>query len=121
MNFLKKHSYIYKFILFILIITTIQTFINLIFPINKKTNQLISLIIILIYSLFSGIKKGLRSNEKAYLQGLKLGSINILILYILSIITLDFRITIKRILYYLIIIGITILGSIIGINKKGTN
>lgn len=118
MNFLKKYSSIYKFIIFILITVIIQTLINLLFPINKKINQIISLIIILIYSLFSGIKKGLHSNEKAYLQGLQKGTINILILYILSIITLDFRITIKRIIYYLIIISITILGSIIGLKNK---
>lgn len=118
MNILKKYDYIFKYILFILIATIITTIINIIIPLNKNTNQIITFIYMLIYSFILGIKKGLKSNEKAYLEGLKLGIIETLILYSLSIITLDFRISIKRILYYLIIITITTLGSIIGINKK---
>ena len=120
MNIIKKYSYILKLIIFILLVTTILTIINLIYPLNKNTNQIISLIIITIYSLITGIKKGIKCEEKAYIEGLKLGTINVITLYILSLITLDFRITIKRIIYYLIIIGITTLGSIIGINKKNT-
>lgn len=120
MNLLKIIKPIYKLLIYILIITTIITIINLIFYIKKPINQLISLIALILYILITSIKKGLNINEKAYKEGLKLGIINISTLYMLSIITLNFNITPKRILYYLIILIISILGCIIGINKKDT-
>jgi putative membrane protein (TIGR04086 family) len=120
-NTLKKFKPIYTLIIYILITTLFLTTINLIFPLNKKTNQIISFILIIIYSLITGIKNGLKVKEKAYIEGLKIGLLNISTLYLLSIITLNFTITLKRLLYYLIIISISILGCIIGINKKDTN
>lgn len=120
-NTLKKFKPIYTLIIYILITTLFLTTINLIFPLNKKTNQIISFILIIIYSLIIGIKNGLKVKEKAYIEGLKIGLLNISTLYLLSIITLNFTITLKRLLYYLIIISISILGCIIGINKKDTN
>lgn len=118
MKLLNKNSHIIKFIIFILSLTTIETIINLIVPLSTKTNQIISLICILVYSFITGYKKGQTSDKKAYKEGFKLGLTNIIILYILGIFTLSFKINLKRIIYYIIIITITILGSIIGINKK---
>lgn len=118
MKLLNKYNHIIKFIIFILLLTTIETIINLIIPLNIKTNQIISLLSILVYSFLTGYKKGKTIDKKAYKEGFKIGLTNIIILYVLGIFTLSFKINIKRIIYYLIIISVTILGSIIGINKK---
>lgn len=120
MKQIKKYNYIYSFPLFILILTFLLTIINIFFTINKTTNNIISLIAILLYSLIVGIKKGLNTEEKAYKEGLKLGLINILILYILNCFTCNFALPLKKIIYFLVIGITTILGSIIGINKKNT-
>ena len=64
--------------------------------------------------LLGEIYPELLNAETGFINGLT----TILTLLILNIITLNFKINITTILYYLIIIFISILGSIIGINKK---
>ena len=118
MHNLKKYNYIYKFILFIIILTIIETILNLIFPINNIINQLITLISITIYIFITNIKKGKQIEQKAYLEGLKIGTIYVLTLYIIGLPLSLFKIPLKRLLFYLIIIIISITSTIIGINKK---
>lgn len=120
MKILKKYDYIWKFILFILIFTFVLTIVNLIFPLKNSINSLVSLIAVLIYSLFVGFKKGMKVEEKAYKAGLILGFTNVVILYFMGFLALNFGMTIKKLLYFVIIIITTILGSIIGINKKNS-
>lgn len=120
MKVLKKYDYIWKFILFILITTFILTIINLIFPLKNEINSIISLLFILLFSFIQSLKKGLHTEEKAYRQGFKVGMINIFILYILSAITLNFGLQLKKLIYYFIVIITCILGSVIGINKKNS-
>lgn len=118
MNILKKYKYIYKFIIFILILTIIETIINLIIPLNNTLNQLITLISTTIYIFITNINKGKQIEKKAYIEGLKIGLSYIIILYILGIPLLEFKLPLKRIIYYIIIIIISITSTIIGINKK---
>ena len=118
MKVLKKFDYIYKFIIFILIFTFLLTIFNLIFNINANILKFIILIGMILYSFIIGIKKGLNTENKAYTVGLKTGAINILILYILGCFMLSFSLPLRKIIYYLIILITTILGCIIGINKK---
>lgn len=118
MNTLKKYNYIYKFIFFILIMNTVLTIINLLFAIPSNINQIITLITLSIYIFIVNIKKGLKLEKKAYIEGLKLGLTYILILYILGIPFSLFKLPLKRIIYYIIIIIISITSTIIGINKK---
>ncbi len=118
MNILKKYDYVYKFIIYIVILTIIETIFNLIFSINNTLNQIITLILITIYIFITNIKKGKRIEKKAYIEGLKIGLIYSLTLYILGIPFLFFRLPLKRIIYFVIIITISITSTIIGINKK---
>ena len=118
LKILKNYKPTLKFILYITIITSIQTILNLIFNINNTINTFISLSLILIYILISNIKNGKNIKDKAYKYGFINGLITILTLFILSIITFSFSFNLKTIIYYLLIIFISILGSIIGINKK---
>ncbi len=117
---LKKFDFIYKFIIALLVFTLFLTVINLIVPLNSLVNSLLSLIGILFICLISGFKCGLNSEEKAYLKGLKRGLIYVAILLLLNLLTLSFSFSLKNFLYYLLIIMTSILGSIIGINRKHT-
>ena len=118
MTTIKKYKYIYKFIIFILLLTIIETLLNLILPLSNTINQLITLITITIYIFITNIKKGKQIEQKAYLEGLKIGTIYILLLYILGLPFFLFKITLKRLIYFIIIIIISITSTIIGINKK---
>lgn len=114
MKLLKKYSYILKFIIYLLLINTILTIISLIFYPNNKLIAILDLILINTYTVI----KGLKSNQKGYLKGLKKGLIYILIMYIISCITLTYKINIEKILYYTIIITTTTLSHGIKRNKK---
>lgn len=118
MKILKKYKQYLKLIIYIIIISSLQATINIIINIPNSINQLLSLILLGTYLLITNLNIGKRLDDKAYKRGLKNGLITSLILLTLSIITFTFSFNIKTILYYLILIFISILGCIIGINKK---
>ena len=60
---------------------------------------------------------GKRTNQKGYLEGLKLGGLVILFFFIISLFTKDF-ISLSKIIYYGVLILISIIASSIGINFK---
>lgn len=121
MKVLKKYDYVFKFVLFILILSLIITIISLIFNPNPKITKLLILISMIVYSFIIGYKKGLNTTNKAYKEGIKTGFINIIVLYILGCLTFNFSLPLRKILYFCILIITTVFGSIIGINKKNTN
>ncbi len=88
---------------------------------NDGFNNYLLLLSSFISMLVGGIYIGLRSKEKGYVEGLKIGLISIFILMILSIIMYKTNINSKNIIYYLILLSSSILGSMIGINKKKTD
>ena len=110
----KYKSYI-VFIFIVIISNLLLSLLNL-FSISNSITNILSMIVLIITYFIYGLKKGKISNNKGYIQGLKVGSILSLILLILSIFNLYF--SIKTIIYYLILILSSIFGSTIGINKK---
>ena len=120
MKVLKKYDFIWKFFVFILILTFVMTIINLISPLKQNINSLLSLLGILMYSLIAGIRKGVKTDAKGYKEGFKIGFVYVAVLYFLGALSLHFAIPLKRFLYFVIIIVTTILGSVIGINKKNS-
>ena len=117
---MKKINYkpILKFILYIIIITSIQSILNLIITIPNTINTFISLILINLYIFINNINIGKTITDKANKTGFINGLTTILTLTTLNIITFNLKINLTTIIYYLIIIFISILGCIIGINKK---
>lgn len=98
------------------IITTLHFF-------NLFSNGIVSVfkIIIPIISLFiGGFYIGKKSNEKGWLEGLKIGLIFIIILILFNLLGLQTKIEFKNILYYLIIIASSIFGGMLGINKTNS-
>lgn len=109
-------------ILFFIILITGTLIITIINYFNILNNKLISIIKFLLptTSIFiSSYNLGKISDKLGYLEGLKLGSIIITTFILLTILLNKFNL--KSILYYLILLLISIIGSMIGINKKKQN
>ena len=102
---MKKINYkpILKFILYILIISTLQAIINLIITLPNTINTVISLTSVCLYIFINNIKIGKTLTDKAYKVGFINGISTILILLILNIITLNFKFTLSTLIYYFII------------------
>lgn len=77
----------------------------------------INLIIMSIFTLIIGIKNGKKTSKKGYLEGLKIGSLIVTILFIINLIFYR-SLNLNLLIYYLIIISSTTIGSMIGINLK---
>lgn len=84
--------------------------------ISNNLMKYLKIIIVLIPSFISGFVRGYYSLTKGYINGLKLSSIIVIILFLSSIILKSFRFA--TIIYYLIIILTITFGSMVGINKK---
>lgn len=118
MNYLKNVgiSFIYM-ICFLLGLTFISTLFNYI---NLFGNTFINVlkVIIPIISLFvGGFVIGKRTGKKGWLEGLKLSLIFLAFLTIFNYLALDFSISLKTVIYYIILVIATTFGSMIGVNK----
>lgn len=97
------------------LIVTIFSYFNIL---SDKGIMILKIITFIIPFISSGIYIGLNSKKKAYIEGLKVSLIFILlsITFTLLIKGLDF--SLKIILYYVFTILLCIIGSSIGINLK---
>lgn len=78
----------------------------------------LKLIIPIISMFIGGFMIGKRSIKKGWLEGIKIGLIFIFILVLYNLIILNNPFTLKTIIYYLILLSISVVGSMLGINKK---
>lgn len=115
MKYLKSLLYI---LISILISTILITTVNYFDILGNNIIKYLKLIVLVISILIGSIYIGRRSKSKGYLEGIKIGLITIFILILLNYLGFDNKISLDIIIYYLIILVSSILGSIIGINKK---
>lgn len=118
MNYLKKLGITIGIMALILFIATF--FITTLNYFNLISGSFLSIleILIMIITLFTGgFLIGKNSKAKGWLEGLKVGAINIFIYFIINIIFIK-EISFKVLLYYIILIICSILGGMIGISKK---
>lgn len=107
--------YIIGTILSLTFIITILSYFNLM---SDKTISIFKIIIPIISLLIGSFYIGKRSIKKGFLEGLKLGFIFSIILIIFNYLAFDNLFKIKYLLFYLILIITSILGSMIGINRR---
>ena len=112
-NYLKSFLYFFIPFIILLFITTLLYYFNLI---NNNVIKYLKIITLILSTFIGGFKIGKLSNSKGYIKGIILGLIIVFIFFIVSLFTKSFKVTL--IIYYLIIIITTALGSIIGINKN---
>lgn len=107
------------FFISILIGSLLITLINYFSILPSNIISILNLILPVTTIFISSYKLGKQSEKKGYIEGLKFGII-IILLFIFLILILD-KLTIKSLLYYLILLLTSTLSSMIGINRKKTN
>ncbi len=68
--------------------------------------------------LILGFKRGIKSNQKGYYAGLKIGLILLFILIIINLIVSQKLFTLPTMIYYLILLLCSIFGGMLGISRK---
>lgn len=118
MTYIKKYGKRLLFtiisILLSLLAVTLLYYFNII---GQNTNKILKIIVILVNIFISSFILGKNTLKKGYLEGIKFSLLIIPIFIITSLITSS-KLEIKAILYYVIIMITSILGSMIGINRK---
>ncbi len=102
-------------ILSILILTFLFTFFNYFNIINNKLSTIIKIIIPIFSLAAAGYIIGKKTNKNGWLEGLKLGSIIIILIIIISLL-LNQKIEIKNLIFYLLLVLSSTFGTMIGIN-----
>lgn len=105
--------FLMSLIIYLLIITTLAHF-NLI---SYKIVSIFSFIFMCILFLISGFSLGKKSEKKGYLTGLFIGTINILLILLISLILRSFP-SLKSLIYFAVLLLSSTLGGMFGINKK---
>ena len=122
MEYLKKLGFSLLYIIgSLLIITFIITTLNYFGIISDKIISIFNILIPTISLFIGGFYIGKKSNNKGYLEGLKLGTIFSILLLIFNFLALSNSFKLKYLLFYLIIIISSIMGSMIGINSNKKN
>ncbi|MDD4036030.1 MAG: TIGR04086 family membrane protein [Bacilli bacterium] len=114
-EYLKIIGYMIGIILIFTFLITILNYFNIL---STLTISYLKLIIVLITAFSSGILVGKSSIKKGWLEGLKLGISIVVLMILFSYLGLGKSLAYKNIIYYIIIIITTILGGMIGINRK---
>jgi len=116
LNYLKYLLYIIGSTIGGIIIFTIFNYFGII---SSDIFKILKIIIVISSTFISAYLLGAKSKNKGYLEGLKLGGLLIFILLLLNLIFGTFKFPV--LLYYLIILVTSILGSMVGINLKRNN
>jgi len=96
----------------------VLSILNYLNVITGFTLTLIKFLILIISIIVSGFLIGKNTSEKGYIEGIKFGLLTSLIFMIYSYLGTDSKINLKHMLFYLIIIALSMFGSMIGIQKK---
>lgn len=118
---IKKYLISYAYTLGIIIVGTfIITLFNYFNLLESNIANTLILILVIISMFIGSFLLGKKSNKKGYLEGIKYSIIFILLLVLINLLFIKvFKI--KSLIYFLIIVVSSTFGSMIGINKKGTN
>lgn len=112
--YIKAIAYIFFYLIIFILLLTLLHYFNII---NESLLEIGKLIAVFISLFIGGFKVGKRETKKGWLAGIKLSLIIIIIFLLLSL-SFSFKISLRTLVYYLIIITSSMMGSIIGINKK---
>lgn len=122
MNYLKNLgiAFLYALVSFLLLTLLMTTFSY--FNILKDGGVTVLKIMIPIISLFiAGFILGKKALKKGWLEGIKIGAVCCIFMIIVNYLAYSYGFEIKNLLYYLILIVSSILGSMIGINMHQKN
>ena len=103
------------------IFTFFITVLNYFNIMNESITTVFKMIIPILSLFVSGIVMGKNSTKKGWLEGLKLGVLICILLFLFNILGLRNNFKINNILFYIILTFSSIIGSMIGISKKNLN
>lgn len=118
LKYLKTLIYILVPIIILNIILSLMYYFNII---GNNISNYFKLFIVAISMLIGGIYIGTKASKKGWLEGLKIGIGVILLLFIIGYLAFDQGINVKTLIYYFILLASSMLGSMIGINKRKEN
>lgn len=109
-------------LLFLLILTLFITILNYVGVLNLYIVNIFSYVTPFISLFIGGLLMGKSCLNKGWLEGIKFGGLCVLIFIIFNYLAFNVLFNITNIILYVITLGASILGSIIGINlKNGEN
>lgn len=114
-NYLKNILFTFITIITSCIIITIFNYFNIL---NNNLLKIISIIIMIFSLLLGGFLTGKKANKKGYLEGLKFGTIIVLIILIFNLLVFKNKFNLINILYYFTLLFSSVIGSMVGILKK---
>lgn len=122
MNYFKNLGMSFLYVIvsmtILILIMTLLSYFNIL----KDSGTTFMKIIIPIISLFiGGFTLGKKASKKGWLEGIKIGAICCVFIVLFNFLAYSHSFEVKNLLYYLILIVSSILGSMIGINKKQKN
>ena len=121
MNYLKKiGKIIITTLLSIIILGFILTILYYFDIINNNIYNIMKMVIVLLSLFINAFFLGKNSTKYGLVEGLKLGAIFLIIMFIIKIFTSN-SFDIRTVIYSIIILLTTSIGSVIGINKKEIN
>lgn len=88
---------------------------------SSKITEYLILFLTMISLFIGGFFLGKKCGQKGWLEGIKIGSMVIFLFFLISYLGFDQGLNVKVCIYYLILLVSSILGSMIGINKKEEN
>ncbi len=114
-NYLKNIGYT---LLIILISSLIITFFNYVGILSGNTLKSFYIIFIILSLFIGGYLTGKKANKKGYLEGIKFGSLMIILIILLNLIIFRNKFTLINILYYVMLILSSSFGAMVGILRK---
>lgn len=117
MNYLKLLKLTGIFLIIEIMIVFITSLLNLI-GVNQGITSIILLILNIIIFFIMTFNYGKISSNKGFLSGLLMGLIYIILMFLINGLLFKFYLKISTIIYYLILLIVSMIGGSIGINKK---
>lgn len=122
MTYVKNVGISFGFIIAsILGFTLLVTLLHDINWIGVKTLSILEIIIPMLAMFLGGFQIGKRSKQKGWLEGIKLSLLFLILLILFQYLGLHSNFSIKSLLFYFLIIISSVLGSMVGINRKIPN
>lgn len=115
MKYIKSILLLISIFLILNLIVTLFSYFNLV---SDKGINILKSIVFIVTFLVSGFYIGFNSKNKGYIEGIKLGLIFILISIFIILVLPSLEFSLPIIIYYLVIIILSVIGSTIGINIK---
>lgn len=113
-KYLVSLGYIFVFVICLTLFLTIFYYFDIL---SYNAIKVLKIVISIVSSFIGGFVIGKKSDNKGFLSGIKLGVIYVFIIFLLSILGLS-SIKWGNLLFYLMVILSSMLGSMFGINKN---